>query len=313
MFISWINHHGRSAALASELGIPANFITGGNGPAPVRYARATVQTILLLRRNPSLRRIVLMLPPFPALLAAAAGGRHVRIAGDLHSGVFNDKKWSWALRPTLAILRRRGIAIVTNESLAQICHRSGVETVVMHDVIEEYVGEVPSVPFELQKNEYVLFPVAYASDEPISEILEAATLLPKTTFVLTGRAPESIRLSSPENVMFTGFVSNDEFEALLRNAGAVAALTTREHTMQRAGYEALSATVPLITSSTAVLREYFSSAGTFTDATPTGIAHAVQSALADREQQVDAMKVLKYRRQEEQSRSLSKLRKWIGR
>lgn len=312
-FVSWIRHHGRSAAIAEELDINPSFVTGGKGSAPARYIRATLETRALLRKGGGrASHVILMLPPFPALLAVASSGRNLRIAGDLHSGVFNDRKWSWALRPTLAILRKRGIAIVTNESLARVCRAHKVETIVLHDIIEDFNDELPPPPLGLASFSYVLFPVTYAADEPIDAVLEAASDLPDQTFVLTGRAPEHLRAEAPRNVVFTGFVSQPDFHALLRNAGAVAALTTREDTMQRAGYEAISAGVPLVVSSTAVLREYFGAAAAYADANAGSLREAIGVAMRDRNEWIQRLGALKEIRQREQTGALGSLRDWLA-
>ncbi|SDQ95192.1 glycosyltransferase [Microbacterium sp. cf332] len=314
VFVSWIAHHGRSAAIAVEVGAEQHFLTGGNGPAPLRYARAALETRRLLRRNIDRPASALvMLPPTPALLSAVLSRRDLPVAGDLHSGVFNDPKWSWALNLTLRILKRRGVAIVTNESLARRCRQHGVETIVLHDMIENFDGPLPEAPLGLEAQRYVLFPVTYAPDEPIDAILAAAAASPDVAFVLTGRAPEQLKSSAPSNVVFPGFVSQAEFLALLRNAGAVAALTTREDTMQRAGYEALSAGVPLIASSTRVLREYFEDTAVYTDATADGLHTAVTEAFRERARRVEQVSQLKARRQIEQAAALEKLRDWMAR
>lgn len=313
LFVSWIRHHGRSAAIANKVGAHAKYVTGGTGPAVLRYARAAGQTLTVLRDQKDLTTVLLMLPPFPALLAAAVARRDIKIGGDLHSGVFNDRKWSWALQPTLAILKRRGIAIVTNEALAEVCRRRGVETVVLHDILEDFTGPLPTAPRGLRQASYVLFPVAYAADEPLDAVLEAASLLPEQVFVLTGNAPQNLRSTAPENVVFTGFVSNAEFEALLRCAGAIAALTTRENTMQRAGYEALSASLPLIVSPTAVLREYFGDAAAYAKPTAGSIREAVTEVMESRGAWISKMDSLKTLRQREQHSALEALEAWIVR
>lgn len=314
VFVSWIGHHGRSAAIASALGAEQHFLTGGSGPAPLRYVRAALDTRRLLRRSVDRPTAALvMLPPTPALLSVALSRRNLPVAGDLHSGVFNDPKWSWALKLTLRILKRRGIAVVTNESLARRCRQHGVETIVLHDMIENFDEALPEAPLGLEAQRYVLFPVTYAPDEPIDAVLAAAAACPDVTFVLTGRAPEQVRSSAPSNVIFPGFVSQAEFLALLRNAGAIAALTTREDTMQRAGYEALSAGVPLIASSTRVLREYFEDSAVFTDSTAQGLQTAVTEVFQERARRVEQVRQLKSRRQTEQGAALEKLRDWMTR
>lgn len=313
VFVSWIRHHGRSAALANELGIDAYFIAGGRGPAPLRYIRAWRETRRLLHSIAAQRGAALvMLPPTPALLAAASVRGTVRIAGDLHSGVFNDPKWSWALAPTLWILRKRGIAVVTNEALAQRCRARGVNAVVLHDPLETFSTEVPPLKTKgVRPNSYVLFPVTYARDEPINAVLDAARLAPELTFVLTGLAPEHIRIAAPSNVHFSGFVSEEDFLSLLRNAGAVGALTTRSQTMQRAAYEALSANVPLITSRTDVLAEYFGDAAVYAKPEAQSISAAAREAVAGREELRSRLADLKRTRIREQENALARIQEWL--
>ncbi|MCW2620453.1 MAG: glycosyl transferase group 1, partial [Frankiales bacterium] len=100
-------------------------------------------------------------------------------------------------------------------------------------------------------------------------------------WLLTGRAPEEVRAAAPANVHFTGFVSTDDYLALVHAADVVLALTTRELTMQRAAYEALCAGRPLVASGTDTLREFFGDAAHYADPTAESIAGAVGAALAD--------------------------------
>lgn len=118
IFVSWIRHHGRSAGLAAALGIDSFYITGGSGPAPLRYLRAWRETARLLRQRKP-QSVVVMQPPIVALLSVAISTpRSTMIVGDLHTGVFTDPKWKWALRLTMRVLRKRGIAVVTGTELA---------------------------------------------------------------------------------------------------------------------------------------------------------------------------------------------------
>lgn len=196
LFISWIGFHGRSAGIATELGIPCMFVSGGTGPAPIRYLRAWVETRRLMKRHrPS--TVFVMLPPVVALLSAAMSApRGARIIGDLHTGVFTNAKWSWALGPTMRILRRRGFAIVTGEELASRTRGFGVQVLQLHDMIDSPISlsptpDEPTLASLLQK-EYVLVPLAYAFDEPIDALLAAATASPNITWVLTGRPPADV-------------------------------------------------------------------------------------------------------------------------
>lgn len=311
VFLSWIPFHGRSAGLASALGAEAVFVAsaGPGWPAPVRYALDGVRTVwLLLRRRP--RAVVVMLPPYPLLLLAWVWSRVTGavLVGDLHSGVFNNVVWAWARRPTLRLLRR-GHAVVTNEVLATVCREAGVPVLVLHDSLDD---EVPPVVDRAGAPPLVLVPVSYAADEPVGEVLDAARRHPGVRFVLTGRAPASLTRGAPANVEFPGYVSSGDYARLLGGASAVLALTTREDTMQRAGYEAATAGRPLVTSSTRALREFFGDAAVYAEPTVEGIAEAVAQALGRGEELGGRMRDLHSRRLAEQQAAIGALQGLLG-
>jgi hypothetical protein len=78
----------------------------------------------------------------------------------------------------------------------------------------------------------------------------------------------------------TGFLDDAAYDTLLRRARAVLALTTRDATMQRAAYEALERDVPIVCSSSTVLRETLRDAATSCDNDATSMADAIRVAVA---------------------------------
>ena len=82
----------------------------------------------------------------------------------------------------------------------------------------------------------------------------------------------------PSNARFTGWLSDEEYAALLGAANMVVTLTTHDHTMQRGGYEAMAAEKPLITSDWPLLRKTFSRGTLHVDNTAEGIAAAIRRA-----------------------------------
>jgi len=85
----------------------------------------------------------------------------------------------------------------------------------------------------------------------------------------------------PPNLELTGYLSKARYEDTLSRADIVLALTTREETMQRAGYEAMQRHLPLIASSTRVLESYFTRGTVFTNNEGVALAAAVTAAAAD--------------------------------
>ncbi len=64
---------------------------------------------------------------------------------------------------------------------------------------------------------------------------------------------------------FTGYLTNSDYDAELANCDVVMALTTRDHTMQRAGYEAIAAAKPQVTADFKVLRDFHADAAIYVD------------------------------------------------
>jgi glycosyltransferase involved in cell wall biosynthesis len=306
--VSWMHFHGRSAALARALGfapIWAPAWTRSRHPL-LRYVAATTTTVraVLFSRGP----VVVQLPPFPALLVVVLSrlGRRTRVMGDLHSGVFLYSRWRWARAPTLWLLRRHA-AIVTNEANADVCRQAGVAVFLLDDPLEP----PPTPAVEAAGHPSVLVVLSYEYDEPVHEILRAAATLPATPFVLSGAPPEPVRRAAPANVVFTGFLPRTEFLARLRASSLVVALTTEPDTMQRGAYEALENGVPVVTSDSRVLRDYFRDAAVYARPTPEGIAAAVAEALPRRDELRRRVLALRDEKLVEQQKALEQIRTYL--
>jgi len=319
VFVSWIDFHGRSEGIARRLGIEEWADGGGSGPLPVRYARLWAATWKYLRRvKPT--EVIVMQPPVVALLAVrAAVGRNVRICGDLHTGTFYDPKWKWSTRLVMKLLKAPNISIVTNDALAVKVRELGSEAVVLHDLIESYQPADELGPFEdpaletLTERSYVLVPITYSYDEPLEELAAATHRTPGVTWVFTGRAPASfVEQCDAANTVFPGFVSREEYLRLLAHANVLLAPTTEEDTMQRAGYEAMCAGKALVTSDTAVLREFFADAALTVPPQAARFASAVARAAEEQKHFESRMKDLKVRREQEQEEALARLTAWIN-
>lgn len=318
LFVNWIGYHGRSDDLASNLDAQDIYVTGGAGNRLIRYVRQWRDTVRAVRRErPDV--VYVMQPPIFALWATkVAAPRSCTVIADLHTGVFTDPKWRWAWKWILAGQRRRGNAvIVTNESLAKKCRARGVRTFVLDDAVPRRVGKANAVAGDahlrdLRPDEYVLVPLAYAADEPLDEILGAAAQDVERTWVLTGRAPASVRANAPRNVVFSGFVTREDYEWLAAHAGVMLACTTEEETMQRAGYEAVSWERPLVTTRTRVLLDYFGDAAVFTDPIASSLADSMRTAFKQRAELIRATAALGELKRKQYEFALEELREFAG-
>lgn len=287
MFVSWIRHHGRSEGLAAALEVPCHFIaTGQRGrrsTVPWRYLVQTIRTIVLLvRTRPHV--LYVMAPPLPLVVIGLAYQAATRgtLVVDAHTGavVHGDGR---PKRTFLRLARRARATVVTTDRLATIVTAAGVRAVVVGDPpLASRDVAVAARSTATGGRPQVVWPCSWYRDEPIDAVVAAATQAPDLDVVLTGRPPATFdRAALPANVRLTGWLDDDEYDRLLVGATGVLALTTRELTMQRAGYEALILGRPVIASSTDVLRDYFTSGAVFATADPGSLRSAMEACVRD--------------------------------
>ncbi|MBA2794487.1 MAG: glycosyltransferase [Thermoleophilaceae bacterium] len=255
LFVSWIPLF-RATALAkgigAELYVPSP--GGGSWPAPLRYLVQTARTAARVARVRP-RDVMFTNPPFicGAVLVVLARLTGMRVWSDTHSGAFNDPKWRRLSALSGWVLRRcRGVIVHTPVLVGEVEAMGGRPIVVTNPAAEPLERSVVDQP-------KLVATLGYNFDEPVSELIEAARMLPDVQIVMTGNAPEWVRQSVPANCTVTGFISRAEYDAHLASARAVVCLTTREDTMQRGAHEAMQYGLPMMLSGTRVLREYFRS------------------------------------------------------
>lgn len=232
----------------------------------LRYPKCLFQTLFILLRttsrvvfvqNPSMILATLVCLYKKLFQAIVIVDRHSTFKFKSEKG----KRLSYAVYRILNsfTLKTADITIVTNKHLAGVVEKSGGTAYVLPDRIPEF-REVKSRKLDGKFN--VLFVCSYAKDEPVLEVLEAMRQ-PGNTGVhlyISGnhrKLATEIVEAAPENVIFTGFLSEEEYVSLLHSVDAVMVLTTAEHTLMCGCYEAVSASKPLITSDRYALREYF--------------------------------------------------------
>ncbi len=265
LFVSWIQHHGRSADLSAALDAESAFIAVGRlthrRTAPFRHVVQAARTVRLLRRRrPEV--LIVMAPPAGLVLLGLLWRRLTggRLVVDAHSKAVLGRPLSWRLG------RHADLVVVTLPSLTDGLSRA----VALHDP--------PASAVQAADHGQVVFPASWYSDEPHDDVVAAARLLPEVTLVVTGRAPHGLDL--PPNLRLTGYLPSEEYLELVAGAPVVLALTTRADTMQRAAYEAVAAGRPVVASDTAALRSYLGPAAVYSGRGGAALAAAVREALS---------------------------------
>lgn len=312
--LSWIRYHGRSADLAERLGVPAEFVSVGRlGQRVAVLWRYPVQAVLSVR---ALRRqrpdaLLVMAPPLPlVLLALAWRGRSRRVVIDAHSAAVISPRTGRPRRRFAFIARFADLVLVTRTELAAQLPGSRVLA------LDDPPVAVPDVPAERRRRDglrdRVLFPCSWYADEPVADVIAAARALPDVEVVLTGDPARSVDDDLPANVTLTGYMDNASYWSMLRGADLVLALTARDDTMQRAGYEALAAGVPLVVSDTDALRSWYGDAAVPASPGSQALARAIAAALARREELARNGRALREVRAAEFDVALRTLRAALG-
>ena len=319
LFMVWgpPSHGPRSQVFARELGInELHFLYSttkrGFRVAPYKYSYQAVKTLqLLFQKRP--RVVFIQSPPsfavlFVYLYCALTNGRYVI---DAHSDALLSPYWTrpkWLHR----FLARKAVStIVTNEYFQEMLTQQGAHAFILRDIPTTFPK---GGSFPLNGDFNVVVVNTFAADEPLPEILSAATDLEGVQFYVTGkksRAGENFPKSYPDNVHFTDFLPNEAYYALLTGSQAVMCLTTRNHTMQRGACEALSLGKPIITSKWPLLETYFNKGTVHVDNSVSGIQQGVSMMREAYGRYQSEIKQLQKEQQEEWQMKIALLTKLI--
>ena len=315
MCVAWAPYSRRSEAFAKELGGPFYGIhyLRFQEPlyAPFKYIPQAIRTLFVLFRERP-RAVHVFNPPFGCgqmvdLYARLTGAPFVL---DHHSAAFL-RIWSWARPIQKYLARRAAMNIVTNRHWEKIVQSWGGETIII-------VGPVPDLPpgrtVVFEPGFHVACISIFSIDEPLEAVVGAASLLPEIRFYITGdsrRASQRFLESLPPNVSCTGFLPEDQYVGLLRAADAIMCLTTRDHTLQLGGIEAVAVGKPLLTSDWPFLREVFSGGTVFVPNTVEGIKDGLLELQARYQGLREGMKSLRHKMDREWKTSLARLQQIV--
>ena len=279
IFLSW-EHCERTKNLAYYLGAAPIFIEkkwrANVFSLACSYCNCTLRTWLRLGNYKPKIIFSHNLPPFLVLnVYLYSLFTKTPFILDGHSGAFNLKKWRWFLPFYKFIAKRALFCVSTNSDHYQLIKQWGGQSVIISDipivVDPKWATTVTSAPT-------IFVPCSFSHDEPLQEIFDAAALLPNVTFKITGNyrkiQPDLLK-KKPNNIIFTDFLDRDAYFSLMAAASAVLVLTTRDNTMQRGAYEALSLSRPVITSNWRLLRDTFAESAIYVDNTAHAIAEGI--------------------------------------
>lgn len=217
---------------------------------------------------------------------------------DAHSDAFQRARWTRPAWLNRLVARKALLTLVTDEYWKRQLDSWGGRAMVVPDIpVPMTVG----LAYPVVGDFTVAVVNTWSEDEPLREVMRAAAKLPGVTFYVTGRIAgrEDFVASAADNVHFTDFLPEAQYNGLLASVHAVVCLTSRDHTMQRGACEALSLGRPVVTSDWPLLRGYFSRGSVHVDNTERSIREGLRKVVAQYEQYLVEIVELRAQRRSE--------------
>jgi glycosyltransferase involved in cell wall biosynthesis len=301
LFIGWAPHNRRSQLLAEKVGAELHMLNRlkHRSPwhAPLKYPWLALDTWqLLARTQPDVVFIQNPPPLLPFVVWLFSLWRPLSLVLDHHTAAFR-RAWQFMLPIQQMLARRAVLNIVTNDRWKTLIESWGGEVLILDDVPAQFPQ---GTPFSVKGKANIAVVSTFAPDEPLEAVVTAAAGLKEVHFYVTGdsrRASKSLLAKTPDNVTYTGFLPDTDYFGLLRSVNAIMVLTTRDHTNQRGGCEAVWLGQPLITSDWPILKTLFHCGTVHVPNSVDGIKAGVIRALAYGPQLTQEMHQLQLLRQ----------------
>lgn len=271
VFVAWARLSRRTKDLARELNVKLLFI-----PDRPPYLKAWRETKKLLEsENPNV--VLIQLPQGPLLWRAISLSERMgyKVVADVHTAfIYNTTVKEIILnKPFQHLLHKAELVLAHNEPLADLMAE---KLKLPRDKILTIYDPLPKPPESLrrpqldavERDSYLVVPSSWSPDEPLDYVVEEfleSRLSGELKLVITGNPGVSLTLyrrvkkvlakQGKEKVVLTGYLPDEEYAWLLRNARAVVAATMREYTMLSAIWEAVAYEKPFLVSETKTLRD----------------------------------------------------------
>lgn len=293
-FIVWAKFQRRPLSMQPFFGFNTVFIPTKIRKRPFKifdYLYKSVKSAhYLVTNTPQI--LWIQLPPTPllnlALLYRSLNKKTIVIA-DCHNGTFSEE-WVRYLNKTKT-LNRADIIVTHNHVIKELALSRGADPKKVIVLETKPASKPQASGFTTQfdiKTPWILMPCAFAEDEPIATVFEAAKLMPEITIVISGDVKSATGLhdisSPPSNVVLIGFLPKQDYEVLFCKADAVLGLTTEHHVQLSVANEATGFGMPMILSDTPLLRELFGRGAVYVDTfDPASIATGTREAIQKKE------------------------------
>ena len=319
-FLDWRPHNRRAESLAEDLGAtlwlaPNRFRR--KAFAPLRYGLLSVRTLrILVQKRPDV--VIASSPPTLCPILAFAYARisgrkyvidahHLATTGFWSSFPFGSNFNNFIMRSATATL-------VHNQMIEDLARARDIPAITLETKIPELQAGASST--RSAEAFTILTPCSFDPDEPVASIYQAAAALPRLTFYVTGdatRLDAGLRKEAPRNVILTGFLTQEEYDALLAGCDVVLATTTNDYPVRpRAASEAIAAGKPLVASRNKATESHLGEAAVLVPNDAADIVRGLEEVQRNYDYYRDAMKQLKEERLKRYEVELKRLKDLLG-
>jgi len=209
---------------------------------------------------------------------------------DAHNGALEEFEGG-GLRGQLSkfAISKSDFVIISNTSLVPLLGSFKEKALILPDKVP-HIEDCPAPELTSgHARPWMTLIASYADDEPIEEFLKgflASKVNEKGTLFVTGRRKRAGELLSyeSEQVVFTDFLTEEEFCGLIQKSDLLVDLTTREGCLVCGAYEALAVEVPVLLSNKEALKKTFPSGTVFADNDAESFARGIESFAGNSEQ-----------------------------
>lgn len=222
------------------------------------YVLNFIKTLLILKKK-KYNFLILEIPPIYLAYLILFYKKNVIVVS--HSNIFLlANRWHQFQRSILKLfLKKTKGLILHNEKLLELLENYSVRKL----IIEPPPRRLNIKVFPQEKKEGIkkcLVILSFNPDEPIEELIEGCKELENIDFYFSGdylKFSNYSHAKNVKNIIFTGYLKEEEYEKLLSSVDFVISLTTRDYTCLQSGYDALGVGKPFLTSDKEVLKKYF--------------------------------------------------------
>lgn len=262
VWITWETQR-RSIELAKTLKCKLYLFTSSGF---LRYPRNIINTFKVMRDDST--HTIFVQNPSMILATVVCLYKFIskkKVIVDRHSTFFLDSTNRYSIKSIIFralhkfTIKNADLTIVTNKYLANIVENMDGNAFVLPDKLPEII-QTKNYDVDGQFN--ILLISSFGEDEPIEEVFMAMGKINIKNLKLYvsgnyNKLAKAKMLNVPSNVVFTGYLEEEDYMNLLYSVDAIMVLTTEDYCMLCGCYESVSVCKPIITSNKSVLQDYF--------------------------------------------------------